>query len=233
LIGPSQEPVSTADAQQRRLHSARPFRDPRVSLPSHRGWALTVSAILVVAGFALVPQSWIRWAIGLPDPTLISERDLDSSDLPPFIQLLPSGGGPAPDSPTFDEIRVEVPKPEVVIEDLDEARTEDDPGDWTFDPTQAHGLARSIDQFERGVAPVDSIQLARSMLYREMSPGRWPASVLVDYSDLAMAREKWEQSDEWFRRVWGERWKAEGDSARAWDIYDRAVTEVEREGVHQ
>ncbi len=234
MIGEREKPVITADAQQRRLHSARPFRDPRVSLPSHRGWALTASAVLVVVGLALVPQSWIRWAIGVSDSARIGELDLDSPELPGFIQLLPSGRGPAPDRPNFDEIRVEVPEPVIVVaeEEALEPTTEDDRGEWTFDPTRAHGVARNLDQFESSVAEVDSIQLARGVLYREMSPGRWPAAVLADFSPLATALEKWEQSDEWYRRVWGERWKAEGDSARSWDIYDRAVTDVEKKGVH-
>lgn len=231
MIGPARRPVGSADAAQRRLHSPRPFRDPRVAIPSHRGWALSLSALLVIVGLSLVPSTWGRWVFGIHAPG--PPRAPLESPTPTFLQLLPSGTvhHPAPEPPAFDRFRVELPQPEVVKTQEPPPPTEEDRGEWTFDPTRLHGIARTMNEFEAPVAPTDSLDLAREMLYREMSPGRWPASALVDYSDLAMAREKWEDSDEWFRRVWGERWKAQGDSTRKWDIFDRSVTDVERKGV--
>ncbi len=203
-----------------------------MSLATHRGWALTLSAFLVVVGLALVPATWIRWAFGIDGFRGGSETLTQDAPPPKFLQLLPAGRVPPLTPPDFDRIRIEIPRPPVVTpEPEDESPAEDDREEWTFDPTQAHGLARRFEEFEMGVAPPDSLQLARSILFREMSPGRWPAGLLVDNRDLTRAREQWAETDEWFRKVWGERWKAQGDSARSWDIYDRTVTDVERKGV--
>lgn len=234
LIGSPQEPGSKRDASKLWLHSPRPFRDPRVSLSSHRGWALSLSTALVLLLLVLAPATWVRWLIP-PPPRVPAPPDYGEEAPPDEIQLIPYAAiQPPRPSPEMAEVRVELPREEEEVEPEEEAEpvTEDATEAWNFDPTRPHDIARDLIQLERGQQALADSTLARAQLYRELAPGRWAAGALVDTSRMAWVKSRWREFDEWINRVRGPEWIAEGDSARKAEIYDRAVTEVEREGLH-
>lgn len=232
MIARVQQRGRKRDASTLWLHSPRPFRDPRVSLPSHRGWALALSATLVLLLLSLAPASWVRWLIP-PPPHGDSPPVLQDSELPGVIQLMPHAAvRPPASSQEVPVLRVEVPKAKSPADEDEETVTEDAAESWVFDPTRPHRIARDLLDLERGQRALADSTLARAQLYRELASGRWNAAALIDTSRMAWVRSQWREVDDWFSRVYGPRWIAQGDSARSRDIYERAVTEAERRGLH-
>lgn len=232
MIARAQQRGRKRDASTLWLHSPRPFRDPRVSLPSHRGWALALSASLALLLLSLAPASWVRWLIP-PPPHSQAPASFPESEPPGVLQLIPYTAirPPAP-SAELPVARVEVPTKEAALEEEAETVTEDATESWVFDPTRPHRIARDLLELKRGQQALADSTLARAQLYRELAPGRWNAAALVDTSRMAWVRSRWREVDDWFNRVYGPRWIAQGDSARSHDIYERAVTEAERRGLH-
>lgn len=190
-------------------------RDPR--------WvaAGALATVLVLATLAWLPVDALRRLFGRD---FVRTEEVRIGTAPEGIRLLPALAIQAPPAPSSGP-RVARPTARPARPDPEPAPRHESP--FVGDPTTAYDVAAEL------VAPaVPDSAVARGLILTALAQGRIGTSVAAfDTSRVAAARRQFERMDQWMNAVMRPLFEAEGRAARIADIYRRAVTEAEEEGM--
>ena len=179
-----------------------------------------LAVVLVLAAFAWAPVDWLRAVFGREFGAVpIAER----FEAPEGIRLLPAPAPAGAEAPSTGP-RVERPAREAVPPVR--ARGGDD-SPFVGDPTTPYDLAAEL----RAPVVPDSVR-ARGMVLRALAQGGIDrAFAHLDTTRVTAAARRFDWMDAYMNDVLRPRYEAEGRAARIADIYRRAVTEAEEEGM--